>query len=284
MALAFTGSVQVGSQPTGIAVSPDGLIGYVPNASSGTISVVDLPRLAVVGTIEVPNGEPSVIDNAIPFCVAFAPDGRRAYVVGIIEGGLRVIDVATGTVTEQRLSGPIMAGSPMGVAISPDGRHAYLADPQTPSVQPVELESLVAIFPDLDTDHSGCFDISITRDGNFLYGVTEGCTVVPIDLRTQKAVRPPIVINCDPARACMLPGGSRLLVANHTALLDDHDSSLSLVDLVSNTLIGRETAVGLADGSLVTGVDVSPDGATIYITRWNRETKIGTLSSLSTPF
>lgn len=282
MVITFTADVMLGHGPSGLAVAPDGIRAYVTDGTDGIIHVVALASLSVVATIPIPNGSP-VVDHAVPFAVAFAPNGDRAYVVGIIAGGFRVVDTATLTVTENQLAGPVGVRDPLGIAISPDGRTAYVCDPIIGEIQPVDVDELKTVLPMINADDSGTFKVAINPAGTFLYGMSEGgCTIVPINLATQKFVRPPIVINCDAADLCATPDGRHLIIANRTALFPPEDSSLSIVDTATNKLVGHEIRLGLADGSRVAGIALSPDGATTYLIRRNTQTGVGNLCSLST--
>jgi len=282
VAITFTADVVLGRGPSGLAVAPDGVRAYVTDGTDGTIHVVALATMSVVATIPIPDNSP-VVDHAVPFAVAFAPNGDRAYVVGIIAGGFRIVDTASLTLTDAQLGGPVGVRSPLGIAISPNGRTAYVCDPIIGEIQPVDLEQLKTVLPMINADDSASFKVTINPAGTFLYGMSEGgCTIVPINLDTQMFVRPPIVINCDSADLCSTPDGRHLLIANRTALLAPEDSSLSVIDTATNKLLGPEIRLGLADGSRVGGIALSPDGATTYLIRRNEDAKVGNLCSLPT--
>jgi YVTN family beta-propeller protein len=109
--------IEVGYQPTGLDITPDGTTIYVANScgngpttfpcqSRGTVSVVDVASGAVTNTITV---------GHYPQPIAVEPDGEKVYVVNVCgEEPLRltenyyadcsstisVIDVATGTITK----------------------------------------------------------------------------------------------------------------------------------------------------------------------------------------
>ncbi len=64
-------TVDVGSSPTGIAVSPDGTKVYVTNYDDNTTSVIDTATNNVIATVNVGAG---------PMGVAVSPDGKKVYV------------------------------------------------------------------------------------------------------------------------------------------------------------------------------------------------------------
>ena len=64
-------TLQVGTDPTGVAANPKRNEVYVVNSGSSNVSVIDAEQNKVVATIGV-NGRPHFID--------VSPDGHRAYV------------------------------------------------------------------------------------------------------------------------------------------------------------------------------------------------------------
>ncbi len=103
------GTIPVGKQPFGAAISRDGRTLYVANAGSNSVSVIDVDSQAVV--TDVPVGRK-------PLIVAVAPDGRALYAGNAADGTVSVIDTASRAVRETLAVG----GSPIGVGISPDGQ------------------------------------------------------------------------------------------------------------------------------------------------------------------
>ncbi|KJY41006.1 hypothetical protein VR41_14150, partial [Streptomyces sp. NRRL B-1568] len=59
-------TVTVGTFPTGVAITPDGLHAYVANEGSNDVSVISTATNTVTATITV---------GATPFGVAITPDG-----------------------------------------------------------------------------------------------------------------------------------------------------------------------------------------------------------------
>ena len=122
----------MGFNPAGIAVSPDGNLIYVTDASSsGGVAVIDAATGTVVATIAVDNH---------PSAVAFAPDGVLAYVTqaGInTEGEFTVstIDTASSAV----VGDPIEVGSfPTSISITADGMQAYVGNERSNTVSVIE--------------------------------------------------------------------------------------------------------------------------------------------------
>ena len=110
-----TGTINVGSDPFGVAFNPAGTLAYVTNYGGTTVSVINPATGTVTGTITV---------GSDPIGVAFNPAGTLAYVANYGGGTVSVINPATGTVT-----GTITVGaSPRGVAFNPAGTLAYVTN------------------------------------------------------------------------------------------------------------------------------------------------------------
>jgi DNA-binding beta-propeller fold protein YncE len=83
--------IDVGGNPQGIAISPDGQTALVANTVSASvgydnkISAINLTSNAVVDTIKVEN------NSAFPINIAFTPDGKYAYVVNQTSENVTVI-------------------------------------------------------------------------------------------------------------------------------------------------------------------------------------------------
>ena len=101
--------ITVGSQPFGIAVTPDGKAVYVANFSSGSVTPIS--------TATNTAGTPIVIGATAAIDIAITPDGKTAYVSSFLSSGVVTpINLATNTVGTA-----ISVGSfPLGVAITLD--------------------------------------------------------------------------------------------------------------------------------------------------------------------
>jgi DNA-binding beta-propeller fold protein YncE len=117
------GTVTVGKQPSGLAISPDGHLALVVNRGDGTISVLAIRgrEVLVVGTVPIGTAEDQVS------AVAITPDGKRALATkpAANKVALLTIDGDKVTYTKRDLPTGIF---PYNVAIAPDGKLALTAD------------------------------------------------------------------------------------------------------------------------------------------------------------
>ena len=111
-------SVQVGSGPNDVALSPDGNRVYVINLQSNTMSVVD-----------VSGDNPQVVDTLrivdAPTTMHLSENGNRAYVQSLFTGNISVIDTSG---ADQKVIGTISGGGYSLVDVSDDGSRALLLD------------------------------------------------------------------------------------------------------------------------------------------------------------
>lgn len=121
--------IQVGKQPEGIDVSPDGREVWVGQNGDGNISIIDTATNKVKESIKV--GE-------VPIRVKFTSDGKRVLVSDPKAGELIVIDAAT----RKEVKRLKIEGAPVGVLIAPDGARAFIAAIQANKVMVVDLAKL----------------------------------------------------------------------------------------------------------------------------------------------
>ena len=104
-----TATIPVGSNPLGIAITPDGHTAYVTDFSDDTVHVIDTATQAVTTTVNVGNG---------PLGIAITPDGRSVYVANRQPfdfpdtGDMSVIDTARNAVVATIPSAATRPGSP----------------------------------------------------------------------------------------------------------------------------------------------------------------------------
>jgi YVTN family beta-propeller protein len=108
-------TINVGSTPGWVAVSPNSSLAYVENGGSNTVSVISVASNTVTATIPVGTG---------PFGIAFSPDSTMAYVVNGVSNTVSVIDTASSSVVAT-VTG---FNRPVQVALSTDGSAAYVTN------------------------------------------------------------------------------------------------------------------------------------------------------------
>lgn len=130
-------TLQVGNQPTGLAVNPKRDEVYVVNTVSGTVSVIDTDANRVVATIPV---------HKLPYFIDVDPTGHRAYVANSGSNSVSVIDL-----DKRREIAVAGTGEQPGLArISPDGRTLLVTNRGSGSVsifgvQPYETPKVLGL-------------------------------------------------------------------------------------------------------------------------------------------
>jgi DNA-binding beta-propeller fold protein YncE len=117
------GTITVGKQPSGMAISPKGDLALVANRADGTISVLSIhgKDLLVIDTVTV--GAPA--DQVA--AVAITPDGKRALAVKSSANKVAMLSLDGQKVTYDKRDLP--AGIfPYNIAVTPDGKLALTAD------------------------------------------------------------------------------------------------------------------------------------------------------------
>jgi YVTN family beta-propeller protein len=216
-----TADIALGTHPAHVVADRRGERAFVTNAGSDAVSVVDLGRNVVAGTIgtgryphglrmspdgrevyvaNVQDGSLSVIDaeslteaaripvGNTPVQVGFTPDGSRVYVSLRDENRVAVVDTASRTVI-----GMIEVGrNPIQVHATPDGRFVYVANQGTDD-EPADTVSVIEVATGnvVDTIRTGkgAHGVSVSDDGAFVF-VTNivDATVSVIDAATRKVV------------------------------------------------------------------------------------------------
>lgn len=173
--------IPVGSNPTTIAITPDGRTVYVANAESNTVTPI--------ATATNKPGKPITVGKD-PSYLAITPNGAKVYVSNLGDGTVTPIATAT-----NKAGTPISVGvAPGEIAITPDGRTAYVAcfnvhvapgRPGLGAVTPINIAtnragrhiSLGHAFPDYFAINSASTTAYVTSDA----GVT------PISVATNTA-------------------------------------------------------------------------------------------------
>jgi DNA-binding beta-propeller fold protein YncE len=194
-----------------LAISPDGTLAYVANGANGTVTPVSLPA--------GPAGPPITVSTAVNLGVAFAADGKFAYVLGdnavITASAVTPINVATGQVLPAIPIGNLTGG---GIRISPDGKTAYVPAPNNSVVYTIDLTTNT-LGPPIQLAN-GNFPVpvavTLSPDGKTLYAATY-IGVVEVNLATGAAAAPiPYPGDFVPVDIAITPDGRTLYISqNH---------------------------------------------------------------------
>ena len=147
--LILTRTINVGDEPRGLVVSPDGTLLYVANSGSDNVSVVNALSGATLTTIPV---------GDYPIGLALSPDGSRLYVGNAGSDNVSIIHTGTRMV----IASVRVEDYPMGVALSPGGDLLYVTNLYSCNPN----SSTVSII------NTGNLDDSYTRNvGQYPWGV-----------------------------------------------------------------------------------------------------------------
>lgn len=235
--LARVGTISVGQDPRGIAVSPDGRRAYVANAASGTVSVLDIFGTVQLTTIPVPQG---------PTELALNGDGSRLYVACWGASVLAVVDTTLNSVMAQI---PVPT-NPEGVALSPDGSKVYVAASGSGKVYIINTASnqtIGSIATGLQP-----FGIVIAPSGKKAWVSDYGSNSVFILDLTQNAVSKGVAVGTVPFGVALTPDAKQVYVANSGS------NSVTVLDGNSDVVL---TTVPV--GSQPRGLAVTRDGSTV---------------------
>ena len=286
--------LQVGSQPSGMAVNPKRDEVYVVNTRSGSVSVIDTSTNQVIATIPV---------HKQPYFIDVDGEGLRAYVANSGSNSVSVIDL-----DQRREIGVVGAGEQPGLArLSADGRSLVVSNRGSGSVSIYDIEPVGAkpkgalglpglrgipllgskrdagpkpLLPRLRATFSGCpgaTDIAIlpySPSTKAFIACSGGHQVMAVALAQPAdswAVKQNASLGQDhmltlldvgrtPVQLAMKPDGGQVFSANF-----DSDS-ISSIDTESDEVTRTDT---IADGP-VRGV-VSDDGGTLWVANFNAD-------------
>jgi len=245
--LTFGSNVTVGasgSNPFGVAVSPDRTKAYVANSGAAQVAVINTATNALCTTSTCSSTATYPISvGTTPFNVAFMPNGSKAYVANFGDNTVSVIDASTDKpcVTSSTCASgatypvSLTTGNPFALAITPDSSKVYVANAGTGTV------AVIKTGTDKLCTTSTCFS---------------GATY-PISIGGSGYV---------PSGIAILPTGKKAYVA------DQGQDKVSVIDLTSDTLCTTGTCsssgsypIGLASSSGPRSVAITPDGTKAYV-------------------
>jgi len=151
-----TATIEVGKQPSGMAINKAGTLALVANRADDTVSVlsIDDKNVKPAGTVSVatqPTAAVAAPPPALPAAVAITPDGKRALVVKSGANRVGLLDIDGQKVSYAQVDGKnydMATGlNPLNVQITPDGKLAIVnnigggQDGQVDTVGVIDLEA-----------------------------------------------------------------------------------------------------------------------------------------------
>ena len=234
-------TIQVGSQPVAVAITPDGSIAFVADYGSSTVT----PIATAVSVAGVPI---QVGDN--PEALAITPNGQTLYVANSGSDSITPVSIPDA----DNAGTPIkLATSPTQLAITPNGATLYVLSKQAGTVTPITIATGAVGTPiPIGTKPTA---IAITPNGKAAYVTLESNnSLVPITTSTN-AVGAPIPVGDEPISIAVTPSGKTAYVAN-----------LGSSTVVPITLKTRAVGRAIAVPPDPVGVAVTPDGTTVDVT------------------
>ncbi len=219
----------VGAHPAGMAITADGLLLYVANSSSDTVSVINIKTNKVITTI-------TGFDQ--PNTITINPAGTKAYVTNSRYGGantVSIIDLNAKNITTYNTIIATIAGfnGPSGMAITSDGKFGYVINFGNPN--------------------------NVVQAGN---------TVNYVNLTTNAIVGPAITVGLYPSAIALAPNNAYAYVTNFSApsvstgsvsVIDTNTAHTTTFNTVLKTISGFFGPMSIA---------VTANGALGYVTNY----------------
>lgn len=194
--------------------------------------------------------------------------------------------------------------TPAGIAVTPDNRFAYVANnnndsiPGGNTVSVLDLITNTTVTTISDVSFNEPYTVTINAAGTKAYVTNSNSTTISIiDIATNKVIG---TINGfdGPSGMVITPDGNTAYVNNYgspAGVGSGNATTVRVVDLNSNTIVGAPITVGLAPASLaitpdgafvyvINYVDGNPGTGTISIIRTSDNTVVGTIFGFSGPF
>jgi YVTN family beta-propeller protein len=252
-------SMAVGTDPRGIAISPDRSTVYVANYATaalggGTVSVISAATNTVIKTITV---------GTNPTGVAASPDGAFVYVTNSGDGTVSVISTATNTVSGAAIT---VGTTPQGVVVSPEGSTIYVANYGSGSVSVIDASSHAVISVPVGSTTGA---IAVSPDfGSFYVASSTGKSVSVFTTGSNAlAATVPLGSGVNPTALAVSPDGSKVYVVAAA-------SAASVISVPGHVVTTMELG-----NSNARGVVFSGDGSKAFVTTGDQVTPITAASN-----
>ncbi|WP_292381693.1 PKD domain-containing protein [Methanosarcina sp. UBA289] len=257
-----TATVPVGTNPMGVAVSPDGARTYVTNTKygdRGTVSVIDTAINKVTATVDIGY-------KYSPCGIAITQDGKKLYVADRDVKGVSVIDTSTNTVTATVPVGT----NPLGVAIIPDGTKVYVTNRYSNNVSVIDTTTNTVIAT-VKVELGPC-GVTGNQNGTELYVANCESNTISVINTSSNTVTSTVTVGKWPMGIAVSPDGEVVYVAN------EGSNDVSVIDTETKTVIATVKV-----GKNPYGISVTPDGTKAYVANSGDNDNLGkTVSVIDT--
>jgi YVTN family beta-propeller protein len=286
-------------EPSGIAVTPNGLYAYVVNVN--TVSVIEIATNTVVDTIGTaeasaiaitPNGQYAYLGSApvqvielanntifgtVPDTdassgigtIAITPNGQYAYIINQYSGNqVSVIDLRPTSGTYNMVIANIPIGNTDGtIAITPDGNYAYATSPSNNAVYVISTATN-AIIDTIGAITQPSY-IAITPNNQYAYisssgfnGIISVVNIVPSSPDYLTVVDTISFLLLFLKTIAITPNGAYAYVSVQGPTLPP-SGNVFVIDLATNTVLSTPGLVGAFEAPL--GMAITPNNAFVYV-------------------
>jgi DNA-binding beta-propeller fold protein YncE len=234
-------TLQVGKQPSGIAINRAGNLALVANRADNSVTVLSISgkNVSIAGTVAL---APPDAPAQQPSAVAITPDGKHALVAKALANKVALLDI-DGTTVSYKGYDMVTGLFPYNVQVTADGKLALVNHNGNAGTADGQVSTMGVI--DLTLDPPREVDQVVVGDG------PEGMAVSPT---SGYAVT-------------LLTNGSGNSVPDNAFFRHDHAIAV-LLESDGKTV----HKVGQTDvGTLAEGIAFSPDGRYVYVANWGEQ-------------
>ena len=234
-------TLQVGKQPSGLAINRAGNLALVANRADNSVTVLSISgkNVSIVGTVAF---APADAPAQQPSAVAITPDGKRALVAKALANKVALLDIDGTTVTYKGYD-MVTGLFPYNVQVMADGKLALVNHNGNAGYADGQVSTMAVI--DLTLDPPREVDQVVVGDG------PEGLAVSP----TSGYV------------VTVLTNGSGGSAPDNAFFRHDHAIAVLLKSDGKTVHKVGQTEVG----TLVEGIAFSPDGRYVYVGNWGEQ-------------
>jgi YVTN family beta-propeller protein len=249
-------NIDVGNDPEGVAITPDGRKVYVTNSYLNTVSVINTATNKVVAKVPVGRN---------PIGIAVSPDGKKVYVANEYTNNVSVIDTTIDIVTDHLT----VETNPFGVAVTPDGKKVYVTNLGSGTISVIDTTNYSVLEP-INVGPSP-YGVAVNKNGKVYITHSDSNKISVIDT-TKKNISVEDVyignakgsVELSPLGVVVSPDGKYVYVANHKKRIqgtsDTPRGSVSIINTTTNNVIASVTV-----GKCPCGISINGNGTKVYV-------------------